>query len=97
METDEDQKDYEQEKFYSLSILTPLKLMRTKRGWNGEKRREVVYFQYTRHGKRQGIEEETCKRTRVPKRLVGYHDLGALNALGHPPGFLAVRLSPQEP
>jgi hypothetical protein len=28
--------------------------------------------------------EETHKRTRVPKRLVGYHDLGALNALGHP-------------
>jgi hypothetical protein len=84
METDEDQKDYKQEKFHSLSIMMPLKLTGIKRGWNREKIREVVYFEYTRHGKRRGIEEETCKRTRVPKRLVGYHDLGALNALGHP-------------
>jgi hypothetical protein len=52
METDENQTDYKQEKLCSLSIPTPLKLTGTKRGWNGEKRREVVYFQYTRHGKR---------------------------------------------
>jgi hypothetical protein len=52
----------------------------------GEKRREVVYlFQYTCHGKRRGIEgSDTHNRTQVPKQLVGYHSLGALNALRHP-------------
>jgi hypothetical protein len=62
METDEDRKDYKQEKFHSLSIPTPLKLTGTERGWNGERRegrREAVYFfQYTCHGERRGIEEE---------------------------------------
>jgi hypothetical protein len=56
METDENQKDYKQEKFSSLSIHMPLKSTRTKRGWNGERRegrREAVYFfQYTCHNKR---------------------------------------------
>jgi hypothetical protein len=53
METDKNRKDYKQEKFRPLLIPTPLKLTGTKRGWNGEKRREVVnFFQYTRHGKR---------------------------------------------
>jgi hypothetical protein len=48
-----------------------------------EEKREVVYFfQYTRHGKRRGIEgNDTRKDTSVPERLVEYHDLGALNAL----------------
>jgi hypothetical protein len=32
METDENQKDYKKEKFHSLSIRTPLYLMRTKGG-----------------------------------------------------------------
>jgi hypothetical protein len=44
IETDENRIDYKQEKFHSLSIRTPLYLTRTKRGWNGEERREVVYF-----------------------------------------------------
>jgi len=55
METIENRKDYEQEKFRSLSFHTPLYLTRTKRGWNGERREErgeAVYFQYTHHGKR---------------------------------------------
>jgi hypothetical protein len=58
METDENRKDYKQEKFHSLSIHMPLKSTRTKRGWNGDREKgEVVYFfQYTRHGKRRGIE-----------------------------------------
>jgi hypothetical protein len=38
METDENKKDYKQEKFCSLSICTPVYLMRTKRGWNGEEK-----------------------------------------------------------
>jgi hypothetical protein len=62
METDENRTNYKQEKFRSLSIPMPLKLIETKRGWNGERkegRREVVYFfQYTCHGKRRGIGEE---------------------------------------
>jgi hypothetical protein len=44
MEIDENQKTASR-KFCSLSIPTPLKLMETKRGWNGEQRegrREVV-------------------------------------------------------
>jgi hypothetical protein len=47
METNENQTDYKQEKFRSLSIPMPLKLMETKRGWNGERRegrKEAVYF-----------------------------------------------------
>jgi hypothetical protein len=40
METDEKRKDYKQEKSHSLSIHMPLKLTRTKRGWNGERREE---------------------------------------------------------
>jgi hypothetical protein len=59
MEIDENQKDYKQEKFRSLSIPMPLKLMGTKRGWKGERRAEAVYFfQYTCHGRRQGTGEE---------------------------------------
>jgi hypothetical protein len=62
METVENRTDYKQEKFHSLLIPTPLKLMETKRGWNGEQRegrRQAVYFfQYTCHGERRGIEEE---------------------------------------
>jgi hypothetical protein len=51
----------------------------------GEKRREAVYFfQYIRHGMRRGIERSDTQESTVPKRLVGYHDLGALNALRHP-------------
>jgi hypothetical protein len=59
METDENRKDYKQEKFRSLLIRTPLYLTRTKREWNGERRAEAVYFsQYTRHSKRRGIGKE---------------------------------------
>jgi hypothetical protein len=67
IETDENRTVYKQEKFRSLSILMPLKLTGTKRGWNGEKRREVVnFFQYTRHGKRRGIgREQQTKNTSV--------------------------------
>jgi hypothetical protein len=69
METGEDQKDYKQEKFCSLSIPMPLKLMRTKRGWNGEKRREVVYFQYTHHGKRRALKKRHAKEHECPNDL----------------------------
>ena len=49
------------------------------------KRREVVYFfQSTRHGKRQGIERSDTQENMSAQLLVGYHDLGALNALRHP-------------
>ena len=51
----------------------------------GEKRREVVYFfQSTRHGKRQGIEKSDTQENMSAQLLVGYHDLGAPNALRHP-------------
>ena len=50
-----------------------------------EKKRGVVYFfPSTRHGKRRGIRKSDTQRTRVLKLLVGYHSLGALNALRHP-------------
>ena len=64
----------------------PLQLERTKRGWNGgEKRREVVYsFQSTCHGKRQGIKKSIIQENMSAQLLVGYHDLGALDALRHP-------------
>jgi hypothetical protein len=67
METNKNRKDYKQEKFCSLLIPMPLNLMGTKRGWNGEKRREVVnFFQYTCHGKRRGIRrEQHIKNTSV--------------------------------
>jgi hypothetical protein len=63
METDENRTDYKQEKFRSLSIPTPLKLMGTKRGWNGEKRREVVYFQYTCLSRDEALEGSNTQRT----------------------------------
>ena len=61
-------------------------LTSTKRGWNGgEKRREVVYsFQPTRHGERQGIESNDTQENMSAQLLVGYHYLGALDALRHP-------------
>ena len=49
-----------------------------------EKKRGVVYsFQSTRHGKRRGIRKSDAQRKRVLKLLIGYHDLGTLNALRH--------------
>jgi hypothetical protein len=68
METNEHQKDYKQEKFCSLSIHTPFIIDENQERveW-GERAEVVIFFQYTCHGKRRGIEEETCKRTRVPK------------------------------
>ena len=61
-------------------------MTRTKKGWNGgEKRREVVYFfQSAHHGKRWGIERSDTHENMSAQLLVGYHDLGALNALRHP-------------
>ena len=46
---------------------------------------EVVYFfQSTHHGKRWGIERSDTHENMSAQLLVGYHDLGALNALRHP-------------
>jgi hypothetical protein len=64
----------------------PLKSTRTKRGWNGEEKSRggLLLPIHTSQQKTRQWKGATHKRTRVPKQLVGYQDLGALNALRHP-------------
>jgi hypothetical protein len=49
-----------------------------------EKRGGLLLPTHTPWQKARHQRGATCKRTRVLKLLVGYHDLGAQNALRHP-------------
>jgi hypothetical protein len=58
---------------------------RVERGEKKRKKREAVYFfQHTCHGKMVRHQSgATRKRTQTLTLPIGYHDLGALNALRH--------------
>jgi hypothetical protein len=64
----------------------------------GDKRREVVYFfQYTRHGKRQGIERSNTQENTSAQMTCRVPRPRSTKCTKTSLGFLAVRLSPQEP
>jgi hypothetical protein len=64
----------------------------------GEKRSEVVYlFQYTRHGKRQGIEGRDTEQNTSAQTTCRVPRPRCTKCIETSLGFLAVRLSLQEP
>ena len=52
--------------------------------WGKEEKGGGLLFQSTRPGKRRGIKRSDTQENTSAQLLVGYHDLGALNALRHP-------------
>jgi hypothetical protein len=85
METNEDQKDYKQENFCSptpYAIIIDENQERVER----ERREERWSTSSITHtmSRDRASKEATHKRAQVPKLLIGYQDLGALNALRHP-------------
>jgi hypothetical protein len=85
MGTDENQKVYKQEKFRSLTphaIIIDENQERVE--WGRREERWSTSSITHAMARDEASKEVTHKRARVSKLLVGYQDLGALNALRHP-------------
>jgi hypothetical protein len=99
MENDENPKRLQaREVMFSLNPHAIVIDKNQERVERGEKRREVIYFfQFTRHGKRRGIERSNTQENTSAQTIYRVPRPRCTKCAKTSLGFLAVRLSPQEP